>query len=164
MIGPCAHQSLRNNATPELGMIPTRNKGTLAGSQKAKGISKFSQSKHNWVYQDVREVEGWIAKIVSLITELWTLAPDLAWLLNIYTPNTRKHPLLCYATHSLKLCLPFQCYSRCAKKKTNLSRSVYEVPSYTRFIKLVQTQFLSQPVQIKEKYAHTSRYKIMGWG
>jgi len=28
-IGQCAHQSLSNIATPEMGMIPTRNKGTL---------------------------------------------------------------------------------------------------------------------------------------
>ena len=42
------------------------------------------------------------------------------------------------ATQSLRLCLPFQCYSRCSKKKTNPSRFVYEVPSYTRFIKLLR--------------------------
>ena len=35
-IGQCAHQSLSNNATPELGMISTRNKGTLGGSHIAK--------------------------------------------------------------------------------------------------------------------------------
>ena len=34
--GQCAHQSLSNTATLELGMIPTRNKGTLAGSHIAK--------------------------------------------------------------------------------------------------------------------------------
>ena len=47
-IGQCA---------PDLGMIPTRNKGTLAGSHIDKGISKFSQAKHSWVYQAAREVE-----------------------------------------------------------------------------------------------------------
>ena len=76
-IGLCAHQSLRNTTTLELGMIPTRNKGTLEGSHIAKGISKFIQAKHSWVYQATREVEGRIAKIVSSITELWTLAPDM---------------------------------------------------------------------------------------
>ena len=35
-IGESAHQSLNNTATPKLGMIPTRNKGTLAGSHIAK--------------------------------------------------------------------------------------------------------------------------------
>ena len=44
-IGQCAHQSLSTTATPELGMIPTRNKRTLAGSHIAKYISKFSQYK-----------------------------------------------------------------------------------------------------------------------
>ena len=43
-IGQCAHQSLSNNATPKLGMIPTRNKGTLAGSHISKDISKFIQA------------------------------------------------------------------------------------------------------------------------
>ena len=47
-IGQCAHQSLSNTATLELGMISTRSKGTLAGSHIAKGISKFSQAKHSW--------------------------------------------------------------------------------------------------------------------
>ena len=42
-IGPCAHQSLRNTATPKLGMITTRNKGTLADSHIAKDLSKFSE-------------------------------------------------------------------------------------------------------------------------
>ena len=41
-IGQCAHKSLNNTATPNLGMIPSRNKGTLADSHIAKGISKFS--------------------------------------------------------------------------------------------------------------------------
>ena len=44
-IGQCAHQSLSTTATLELGMIPTRNKGTLAGSHIAKYIWKFSQAK-----------------------------------------------------------------------------------------------------------------------
>ena len=43
-IGQCAHQSLSNTATLELGMIPTRSKGKLAGSHIAKCISKFSQA------------------------------------------------------------------------------------------------------------------------
>ena len=57
-IGQCAHQSLNNSGTPKLGVIPTRNKGTLEGSHIAKGLSKFIQAKHSWVYQDAREVEG----------------------------------------------------------------------------------------------------------
>ena len=44
-IGQCAHQSLSTIATPELGMIPARNKGTLAGLHIAKDMSKFSQAK-----------------------------------------------------------------------------------------------------------------------
>ena len=59
-------------------MIPTRNKGTLAGSHIAKGISKFSQAKQSWVYQDAREVERLNAKLVRSTIELWTPAPDLA--------------------------------------------------------------------------------------
>ena len=43
-IGQCAHQSLSNIATPELGMISLRNKGTLADSYIAKGATKLSQA------------------------------------------------------------------------------------------------------------------------
>ena len=61
------------------------------------------------------------------------------------------------ATQSLRLCLPFQCCSGCAKKETSPSRSICEVPSYTRFIKLVQIQFHSKPFQTKEKICTHSR-------
>ena len=44
-IGQCNHQTLSITTTPELGMIPTRNKGTIAGSHIAKEISKSSQAK-----------------------------------------------------------------------------------------------------------------------
>ena len=60
-------------------MIPTRNKGTLAGSHIAKGISKFIQAKQSWVYQAAKEMERLIAKLVSSSTELWTPTPNLAW-------------------------------------------------------------------------------------
>ena len=36
----CAHQYLNSIATPELGMIPTRNKGTLTDSHIAKDTTK----------------------------------------------------------------------------------------------------------------------------
>ena len=39
-IGRCAHQSLSSTATPELGMIPTWNKGTLVESCIAKDTTK----------------------------------------------------------------------------------------------------------------------------
>ena len=42
-IGQRAHQYLSTISTPDLGMIPTRNKGTLADSHIAKDLSKFSQ-------------------------------------------------------------------------------------------------------------------------
>ena len=40
----CAHQSLSNTATPELGMISYRDKGTLANSYIAKDAIKLSQA------------------------------------------------------------------------------------------------------------------------
>ena len=77
------------------------------------------------------------------------------------TSKTSTHPtqgsMPFSATYSLGLCLPFQCCSRCAKKKTSPSKSICEVPSYTRFIKLVQIQFHSKPVQTKEKICSHSR-------
>ena len=43
-IGQCAHQYLNNTATPKLGMISSRNKGTLAYSYIAKGAITLSQA------------------------------------------------------------------------------------------------------------------------
>ena len=56
-IGHYAHQSLSITTTLELGMIPTRNKVTLEGSYIAKGISKFIQAKHSWVYKATKDLE-----------------------------------------------------------------------------------------------------------
>ena len=42
----CTHQYLSSTATPKLGMIPTRNKGTLVGSHVAKGTQKSAKPKH----------------------------------------------------------------------------------------------------------------------
>ena len=58
-IGQCAHHSLSTTATPELGMIPTRNKGTLADSHIAKDISKFSQAKTTFGF--IRLLRWWKA-------------------------------------------------------------------------------------------------------
>ena len=43
-IGQCAHKYLSNTATLELGMIPKRNKVTLANSHVAKDTTKLSQA------------------------------------------------------------------------------------------------------------------------
>ena len=43
-IGQCAHQSLSDTTTLEMGMISSRNKGTLADSYIAKGATKLSQA------------------------------------------------------------------------------------------------------------------------
>ena len=43
-IGQCAHQSLNNTTTLELGMTSTRNNGTLVDSYIAKGATKLSQA------------------------------------------------------------------------------------------------------------------------
>ena len=79
-------------------------------------------------------------------------------------PKTSTHPtqgsIPFSATQSLGLCLSFQCCSRCAKKKTIPSRSICEVPSYTRFIKLVQIQFHSKLVHTKEKYTHIEKHNV----
>ena len=57
-IGQCAHQSLSNTATHELGMIPTRNKGTTVGTHIATIHIKIQPiQNYIWVYQDTKEVE-----------------------------------------------------------------------------------------------------------
>ena len=105
-IGQCAHQSLSNTSTPKLCMIPTRNKGTLAISQIAKDITRIQPSKHRWVYQATKELERLTAKLVSSNTELWTPAPDWAWILkHLHTQHREEFPSLLhspsgYAFHS----------------------------------------------------------------
>ena len=107
-IGQCAHQSLSNTATPELGMIPTRNKGTLVGSHIAKDMSKSSQAKTTfWFIRFLKRWNGWIAKLVSSTTELWTPTH----------PTQGSIPFS--ATQSLRLCLPFQCSLGCARKNNH---------------------------------------------
>jgi len=77
-IGQCAHQSLNDTATPELGMVPTRNKGTLADSHIAKDTTKYQPSQQSWVDRAAKELERLTAKLVSSTTELSTSAPDLS--------------------------------------------------------------------------------------
>ena len=62
-IGQCAHQYISNTATPELGMIPTRNKGTIVGSHIAKDISKFSQAKTTFGF--IRLLRRWKDELIS---------------------------------------------------------------------------------------------------
>ena len=45
-------------------------------------------------------------KLVSSPPELWSPTLDLAWFLNNYTPNTRKHSLLCYTVPHAMPSLP----------------------------------------------------------
>ena len=81
-IGQCAHQSLNDTTTPKLGMVPTRNKGTLADSHIAKDTTKTQPSQHSWFYQAAKELERLTAKLVSSKIEPWTHALDIAWILN----------------------------------------------------------------------------------
>ena len=54
-------------------------------------------------------------------------------------PNIRKNPLLCYISHQ---CMPsHSVLFRVYKEEIHPPNSVCEVPSYTRFINLVQTPF-----------------------
>ena len=68
---------------------------TNSGLHLDKIHMRHSQA-NRWVYQDTKEVERLTAKVVSSIREIWTPTLDLALILNIFTPNIRKHPLLCY--------------------------------------------------------------------
>ena len=156
----CAHQSLSSTSTPELGMIPTRKKGTTTDSHISIYTSKLSQAKNSWVYQARREMEGWIAKLVSSTTELWTPTQDLAWISQHQHTQHKEaspsmlHSPLGYAFHSNSL-------QGVQRRKTIPSWSICEVPSYTRFIKLVQIQFHSKPFHTKEKICtHTADHNV----
>ena len=92
-IGQWAHQSLSGTATPEMGMIPTRNMETLEDSHITKDTTKTQPSQHSWVYQAAKELERMTAKLVSSTTELWTPAPDLAWILeHLHTQHKEAPP------------------------------------------------------------------------
>ena len=141
-------------------MIPKRNNITLADSHIAKDITRTHPSQHSWVYRATKELEILTAKLVSSSTELWTPAPNLSLLLNIYPPNTRKYPLLCYivprAMPSLLVLF------RVCKEENQPLRSVYEVPSHNRFIKLVRPHFHFQFNIDQSTNAYTTIYTIYG--
>ena len=95
------------------------------------------------------------AKLVSSILDLWTPTMDLAWLLNIYRPNTRKHPLLYYTVPQAMPSLPV--LFRVCKEENQPSRLVCEVPSHTRFIKQFRTPFpFPKLVHMSNKDVHTT--------
>ena len=63
-IGQCAHQSLSNTATPELGMISTGNKGTLADSHIAKDTTKTQANQHSQnqvISYTVKPTHNWVS-------------------------------------------------------------------------------------------------------
>ena len=76
-VGQCAHYFLSTTPTLELGMIPTRNKGTLADLHIAKDTTKKQSGQHIWVYQAAKELERLTTKLLCSTLELWTPAPDL---------------------------------------------------------------------------------------
>ena len=99
---------------------------------------------------------------MSSTTELWTPTQDLAWISqHLHTQHKEASPSLLhspsgYAFHSSAL-------QGVQRRKTSPSWSVCEVPSHTRFIKLILPQFHSKPVHTKTKAAPTTRYKFRDW-
>ena len=158
-IGQCAHQSLSSTATLEMGMIYTRIREHQQAHMQPR-IHKIQPSQHKWVYQAANEMDRLTAKLVSSSTELWTLAPNLAWLLNIYPPNTRKHPLLCYTVPQAMPSL-LVLFKVC-KEENNPPRFVCEVPSHTRFTKLVRPHFQSQFNTNQTTNAYTTKDNFSG--
>ena len=142
-IGQCACQSLSTTATPELGMIPTRSKGTLAGSHIAKDISKFSQAKIAFGFiMLLRRWKAWTTKLVSSTTELWTPAPDIAWLLkHLHTQHKEASPSLLHSTSDNAF--PSSALQGVQWIFTSHSYPFCEVPLCTRFIKPIPRLFHS---------------------
>ena len=88
------------------------------------------------------------AKLVSSTPELWTPAPDLSWLLkHLHTQHKEASPSLLHSPSDYAF--PFSAILGVLRRNP-APRSVYEVPSHTRFIKLVQTPF-PLPNQFKPK-------------
>ena len=99
---------------------------------------------------------------MSSIQELWTPAPELAWLLkHPHAPNTRKHPLLCYTVPRAmpSLLVLF----RGCKEEIQPSSSVCEAPSHTRFVKQAQTPFPHPEIaQRQTNSVHTATI-VLDW-
>ena len=75
-IGQCAHQYLSNASTPNMGMIPTWNKGTTSSSHIAKYTSKFSQAKTKFGFiRLLRSWKDWTTKIVRCCASLAMCEP-----------------------------------------------------------------------------------------
>ena len=158
-IGQCAHQYLSSTATSSWELFPQgiRNSRRLTHS---KGYHKIQPSQHSWVYQATKEMERLTTNLVSSSTELWTPTPNLSWILNIYPPNTRKHPLLCYTVPQAMPSLPV--LFRVCKEENHPPRSIYEVPSHTRFIKFFKPHFHSHLNTYQSTNAYTTIYTIFG--
>ena len=160
-IGQCAHHSLSTTDTPELGMIPIRNKGTLAGSHIAKDISKFIQAKTFGFIKLIRRRKAWTSKLVSSTTEPWTPALDLAWLLkHIHTQHKEASPSLLHSPSGYAF--PSSALQGVKRRKPSPLDLSMRFPSYTRFIKLVQTQFHSNLVQTKAKRCTHNTIRFLG--
>ena len=83
---------------PELGMISTKNKGTLEDSHIAKDIAKLIQANKVGFIRLQRSWKSWNIKLVNSNTEIWTPALDRAWLLkNLHTQHKESFPSLLHS-------------------------------------------------------------------
>ena len=162
-IEKCAHESLENTATPELAMIPTRNKGTTTGSHIAKDVLKSSQAKTTFGFiRLLGRWNGWIDKLVSSTTSLWKPTQDLAWISkHLHTKHKEASPSLLYCP--LVYAFHSSAIQGVQRRKSSSSWSICEVPFHTSFIKLIFPQFHSKPVQTKTNDAHTAKCKFWAW-
>ena len=123
---------------PSWALFPQGIRNTIRVTH-SQGYNKTQAFQHSWVYQATKEMERLTAKLVSSTTEVWTPAPNLAWLLKHLHTQHKEHPLLYYI---VPRAMPsFLVLFRVCKEENQLPRSVCEVPSHTSFIKLFQTPF-----------------------
>ena len=105
-IGQCAHKSLSTPATPEMGMISTRNWGTTSSHITKHIKTQPSQSTVGFI-RLLRQWKGRIAKLVSSTTELWTPSLDLSSLASTIPTHPTQGSIPFTATQSLRPYLPF---------------------------------------------------------
>ena len=140
----------------------TMSKGTVIGSHIAKDILKFSQSKTKFGFiRMLRRWKGWTTKLVSSAIEIWTPAPDLAWILkHLHAQHKEASPSLLHSPSSYAF--PSSALQGVQRRKlAPLDLSVGFL-SYTRFIKLVQTQFHSNSIQTKDKICTHNTIRFLG--
>ena len=83
--------NLSAHCHPQDGHDSSSNKGPSRFTH-IQGYNKTQPSQQSWVYQATKELERLTTNLVSSTIELWTSAPDLAWILEHLHTQHKEAP------------------------------------------------------------------------